>query len=748
MRKFILSTAFIFLLSWVPTCLAYTLSSSRPATAGPAATETLVPPVPPTPSRELVELLTRVQRLYSQLQQPTQTSFKSDYVRMYGILSDMQEVSNQADIAFIRGFSPTLAGSLIDQIVKVHILVAIGAARAGATEAFERNVDLILERLRKQYGYQGQTAQARLLSILKTGQTLGPAPRLLSEELCQWAVADFCNSTQPSPFQSYRAASGDAVELVFDRSNNLYNLEEFEFTVVRPLSKYSELFANHLNQRLQDPLVNNWFIRDYLNQPVPAPNLPAPQPGLPQIVGRQSRISIEPQDYLQMDPADLQKQQWLNTIRAMFRQEQRISLSSGIPDGEYYVHRRDQAVPAGAEANLVVDRSRGLHPLGFELIMEASGSGVEVIPFAPIGQEEPLWGKLLKPDFQLLRFDLGADDNTNFEGGGEFRLFHRFSQNFAWQTQFEGAFRSHRDRVDLGGLSRFVDRERRELGEFDSREFQLDFGPVFRAGDVQFAAMQSLRWVNRDGWDKTGTIGQFFFNVGYLFSHGQVGGFFTLSNKDESVVRRVVIDQVFTEETFLKVVDQVGVNFNLQVTDSSSVEGAFGVLDTALRDNVPGGVVRYNLPPWKRFLLTAEFGYNESFVAPENSWRFGVGLRIGNWGKQNSPATFHSDKEPVPVFVPRVRYETLTRIVREGNRAPIADAGPDQLDQVPQRQPDGNLQFVCQLDGTNSHDPDGDSIKFVRRDDAPGWQLQTDCRNEIQLAGADTATPSLVLGGR
>ena len=34
---------------------------------------------------------------------------------------------------------------------------------------------------------------------------------------------------------------------------------------------------------------------------------------------------------------------------------------------------------------------------------------------------------------------------------------------------------------------------------------------------------------------------------------------------------------------------------------------------------------------------------------------------------------------PVPMDIPRIRYELLTRRVRTGNSAPIADAGGDQI---------------------------------------------------------------------
>jgi hypothetical protein len=65
------------------------------------------------------------------------------------------------------------------------------------------------------------------------------------------------------------------------------------------------------------------------------------------------------------------------------------------------------------------------------------------------------------------------------------------------------------------------------------------------------------------------------------------------------------------------------------------------------------------------------------------------------------PKEYGDVTHPVPVDVPRVRYQLLTR--RVGNSAPVADAGPDQI---------GITATTVTLDGSGSYDPDGDTLTY------------------------------------
>ena len=67
-------------------------------------------------------------------------------------------------------------------------------------------------------------------------------------------------------------------------------------------------------------------------------------------------------------------------------------------------------------------------------------------------------------------------------------------------------------------------------------------------------------------------------------------------------------------------------------------------------------------------------GYNETFVSSGGSGRLTFGLEFANFIK---PKEYGTVTHPVPMDIPRVRYEFGTR--RVGSSPPVADAGPNQL---------------------------------------------------------------------
>ena len=614
------------------------------------------------------------------------------YYAVYG----MQAMCDQADQDYQNGGSTTA-----EDLVKIHALMKIAAVIIGYQDLYDVHDELMRQ-------------HSRDLSV--------PPDTILAKE-------SMPTGTLQNLHREYEIKQGDfrlesaAFEVQLDRSPALVGLRRIAVEVAGSKGSASiraRRFAESLTLQFQNPIARNFHIKYYVHD------------------AAQLNLGIRPTDYFFVPPKQQAKQTWMRQKATEFRGTRIIDLESGIPGGKMYIPPGEYTIsvggtpPKGRSAfNLAVE-GPGTQVLGYKWRVTDSNF-VEVTEITPPDRSFGSFKEFF-PKFKLLGFQLGTNTRTkSLEGDAGARMFHRFNRNVALQSQAQVSFRSHRDFFDLDQIlpepANFVDRERRDLADFGSTELQFDVGPVFRFGDFQVAAMQSIRYVDRDRFDTGGTLGQFFFNVGYLFSRGQAGFYATKANLDEPLVKTVQFDDVFFEETYLKVMDQVGVNFQVSVTDRSYVEGAFGYMSSAVRSNVPGGVFRYIMPRlWKKIGLAAEIGYNESFVGNQNSMRVGFGLRFDDWSR---PSTFREEQGPVPVFVPRVRYETLTRVVRRGNQAPIADAGPDQLDLNP-------FTRVI-LDGTGSSDPEGDTLDFR-------WTLLEDCPGTIVLEGNETSNPSFVIG--
>ena len=616
----------------------------------------------------------------------------------YSLVKQMQQKCTEADAAYQQGQDDDAIG-----LIKIHALMKMAAVIIDYQDLYDLHNRLALE-------YSRNTAVS-LQDVLS------------DDQLGRESLRDLHKAYEVKR-GDYRLESG-AYELRIDRSPDLIALEKLNVMVAgsaETASVRARRFAESLTLQFRDPIVTNYHTKYYLED------------------AAEVEIRIRPTDYFFVSPKEKAKETWLRQKAVEFRSQRLIDLESGIgvgkiyiPDGEYtvYVGNLRDAPKVRPASSLTLAKD---HPdktvLGYVWKL-SDGNYVEAKEIIVTRTSSY---KEFFPKFKLLGFQLGTHTKSkSLEGDVGGRMFHRFNRSGALQTQGQVSFRSHRDFFDLDQIlpetGNFIDRDRRDLADFRSTEIQIDVGPVFRFGDFQVAAMESIRYVDRDGFDSGGTLGQFFFNVGCLFSRGQAGFYYTKANLDEPVVKTVQFDDVLFEETFLKVMDQVGVNFQVSVTDKSYVEGAFGIMSSAVRSDVPGGVVRYVMPRlWKRIGLAAEVGYNESFVGQENSMRVGFGLRFDDWSRRS---TFREDEGPVPVFVPRIRYETLTKIVRRGNNPPIADAGPDQLNLNP-------FTRVV-LDGTGSSDPEGDTLEFQ-------WTLLGDCPTTIVLEGAQTATPSFLIG--
>jgi len=287
------------------------------------------------------------------------------------------------------------------------------------------------------------------------------------------------------------------------------------------------------------------------------------------------------------------------------------------------------------------------------------------------------------PKFQLLGANVGADGNGGVTFTGKGRFFDTMGTRFGFEAQSEYYY--------IRG----------------QQEGQADIGLVDRLGKhVQAGLFASFKHVTLSGNQTGGTLGEGALAVDYIFSRGRVGIFGTKGFLDNAVINRVnaVDNGVFQRniilESYLKIVDQAGVSATLGLWGKNYAEGNLGYLKSVAYGDHIGGTVRLIFPLNSKIAFTVEGGVNETMLARGNDGRAAVGVQFGNMIR---PKEYLAAEHALPMEVPRVRYEVLTKRVRTGNDPPVADAGPNQI---------GVPAGTIQLDGSASYDPDGDPITF------------------------------------
>ncbi len=309
------------------------------------------------------------------------------------------------------------------------------------------------------------------------------------------------------------------------------------------------------------------------------------------------------------------------------------------------------------------------------------------------------------PKFQLLGANVGADGNGGVTFTGRGRFFDTIGTRFGFEAQGEYYY--------VKG----------------QREGQADFGLVDRLGrHVQAGLFASFKHVTLAGNQTGGTLGEGALAVDYIFSRGRIGIFGTKGFLDNALINRAnavdangVLQNNVILENYLKIVDQAGVAATVGLWGKNYAEGNLGYLKSVAYGDHIGGTVRIIFPLNSKIALTAEGGVNETMISRGNDGRAAFGVEFGNMIR---PKEYLAADHALPMEVPRVRYEVVTRRVRTGNDPPVANAGPN-LSNVP--------AGTVTLDGSASYDPDGDPITFL-------W-TQT-AGPQVTLSGPTTSRPT------
>jgi len=309
------------------------------------------------------------------------------------------------------------------------------------------------------------------------------------------------------------------------------------------------------------------------------------------------------------------------------------------------------------------------------------------------------------PKFQLLGANVGADGNGGVTFTGKGRFFDTMGTRFGFEAQGEYYY--------VKG----------------QQEGQFDFGLVDRLGKhVQAGLFSSFKHVTLAGNQTGGTLGEGALAVDYIFSRGRIGIFGTKGFLDNALINRAnavdangVLQNNVILENYLKIVDQAGVAATVGLWGKNYAEGNLGYLKSVAYGDHIGGTVRIIFPLNSKIALTAEGGVNETMISRGNDGRAVFGVQFGNMIR---PKEYLAADHALPMEVPRVRYEVVTRRVRTGNDPPVANAGPN-LSNVP--------AGTVTLDGSASYDPDGDPITFL-------W-TQT-AGPQVTLSGPTTSRPT------
>ena len=307
----------------------------------------------------------------------------------------------------------------------------------------------------------------------------------------------------------------------------------------------------------------------------------------------------------------------------------------------------------------------------------AEQAGPTMPPPPPVKQE-----KKHNDKFSLLGINVGptfgssARGNATFDASG--RFFSPFGNDGTHAVQAQGEY----------------------IYNPQAQEAQFDLGLVNRWNNVQAGVFGSFKYLNYNQYQSGGTLGEGAFLLDYIFSRGRIGVFGTQGFKNYAVLNSVTLAPGAFLQTYAKVVNQYGGDALVGVWGNAYLQGNLGVLTRQVTGGrTVGGEVKLTQPITPHLAFTAALDYNQTGVFSTGNGQVTFGMEMGSY---IHPKDYGSVKTPVPMDVPRIRYEFGTR--RVGTSPPVANAGPNQI---------GVPAGTITLNGSASYDPLGEALTYA-----------------------------------
>ena len=232
------------------------------------------------------------------------------------------------------------------------------------------------------------------------------------------------------------------------------------------------------------------------------------------------------------------------------------------------------------------------------------------------------------------------------------------------------------------------------------QEGQFDIGLVNRWDHLEAGMFSSFKYIRLEDYANGGSMAQGALLLDYLFSRGRIGFFGTEGFKNTGALGTSALGLSSFLETYARPMNQIGVNAQVGAWGDAWFQGNFGYIHSRQvgESGRPGGELKLVQPLSKELAFTVTAGLNPTLITPKNYGELTFGMEFGNFMR---PKDYTSFTHPVPMDVPRIRYELLTRQV--GHSAPVADAGPAQIGVPP---------GTVTLNGSGSYSPDHDALNY------------------------------------